>query len=121
MKNKVIKLKIKSPIGWVYFNDWKELKFITSDCIGYFTRIRRSYESKPITKIKYMIPGKNKNEFTLIFQESWFNKGDILETQDKLKYKVVKVYKYNWYRKLRNFLGLSFKSSKCIKVKECGK
>lgn len=67
-----------------------------------------------------MGPGLKGNEFTLVFKEQYFNKGDLLKSFDNVNLKVTKVYKYNWWRKLLNFLGIRFKMFNCIKVEEVG-
>jgi len=65
-----------------------------------------------------MGPGLTKNKFTLVFKEQYFNKGDLLQTSDNVRLKLTKVYKYNWWRKLLNFLGIQFKMFNCVKVEE---
>lgn len=73
-------------------------------------------DSKYFRGIDPITPGSNKASFTIVFQEPYFKKGDILINSRDYQLKVTKVYKYNWYRKLLNFFGIKFKLFNCIKV-----
>lgn len=59
----------------------------------------------------------NHKPFYIFLNESWYKKNDILNLPSGFQVKVVKVYKYNWYRKLLNFFGFKFKWLNCVKVK----
>ena len=60
---------------------------------------------------------KNK-PFILYLSEPWVNKKDILLTRDNFKLKVIKVYKYRWWKKILSRLGFKIKVYNGVKVKE---
>ena len=61
-------------------------------------------------------PGSKSKPFIIKLEEDWFKKGDILETSDESKLKIIKIYKFNWWRRLLFWFGFPFKYAQCIKV-----
>ena len=59
---------------------------------------------------------KNKKTFIIHLEENWFKNNDILDI-NTFHLQVIKVYKYNIWRKLLKFLGFKFKMFNCIRVK----
>jgi hypothetical protein len=55
-------------------------------------------------------PGLYGKPFYLKFDQEWVRRGDILETSDNYKLKVLKVYKFTWWKKILFRLGFRFKS-----------
>lgn len=55
-------------------------------------------------------------KFIIRFNGNYFNKNDILTLQKGYDVKIIKVYKYNWYRKVLHFFGFKFKLYNCVKV-----
>lgn len=66
-------------------------------------------------------PGIKPEPFFIHFSTGYFKKGDIISSANNSILKVIKVYKYNWWRKLLNFFGIRFKLVNVIKVIEYGK
>lgn len=62
-------------------------------------------------------PGINQQSFVMKLSDVFFKKGDTLTFGGNTTVKVVKVYKYNIWRKFLNFFGIKFKLFNCIKVK----
>lgn len=58
--------------------------------------------------------------FMLIFDADYFNKNDILVSQDKVEVKVIKAFKLTWWRKLLLKLGFSVLYH-CVKVEDYDK
>ena len=56
--------------------------------------------------------------FIIQVDKNWFNTDDIITNQNGVSVRVIKVYKYNLWRKFLNLLGIKFKLFNCIKVKE---
>lgn len=61
-------------------------------------------------------PGINGKPFYLKFDTLWFKKGECITTGLGVNMVVVKVYKYNWWRKLLIKLGFKVKVG-ILKVK----
>ena len=61
---------------------------------------------------------KDKNTFTIKFSEGYFSKNDIINIGNTTQAKVVKVYKYTWWRKLLAWFGMPFKMMDMVKVEE---
>jgi len=49
---------------------------------------------------------------------NWTKKGDVITNADYIKYKVIKVYKFNLWRKILQFFGFKFKLLNHIKMKQ---
>ena len=62
--------------------------------------------------------GLNKTSFIIKFDTNTFNRKNILMTPGGTKVKVIKVYKYNLYRRILHFFGFQFKLFNCVKVKQ---
>ena len=60
---------------------------------------------------------RNDKPFIIMIEESCYKKGDIIGVPLLYDLKVIKVYKYNWYRKLLEFFGFKFHNKNCLKVK----
>ena len=56
--------------------------------------------------------------FKLHLKAEWFNKGDIISTADDIQLKILKVYKFTWWRKLLFWFGIHFHSMDLVKVKQ---
>lgn len=64
-----------------------------------------------------MNPGKNGKTFTIYLEDTFFKKGDILTSEESTNLKVIKVYKFNLWRKLLYKLGFNIKIFNGVKVK----
>lgn len=58
--------------------------------------------------------------FVVRFSEAYWKKGDFITSEQGTKLKVIKVYNYNFYRKILNYFGFPFKLMNCIKVQNIG-
>ena len=68
------------------------------------------------------LPGSKAKPFLLKFEDSFFQKGNILNSGlPNVQLRIIKVYKFNWYRKLLHFFGFKFKMFNCVKVENYGK
>jgi len=63
-------------------------------------------------------PGKNNTKFTIKLDADWFGEKDVIEQFAGAKLRIVKVYKFTWWRKILFYLGFPFKSAKCVKVEQ---
>jgi hypothetical protein len=69
-----------------------------------------------------MVPGIKPGIFTLQFTEDYnFHRKDILVRDNGFAVKVIKVYKYNLWKRILNFFGIPFKLFNCVLVKEIKK
>jgi hypothetical protein len=59
----------------------------------------------------------NNKPFIVMIPNSCYKKNDIIEVPLLYNLKVLKVYKYNWYRKLLKLFGIKFHNKNCLKVK----
>lgn len=59
----------------------------------------------------------NNKPFIVMIPGSYYKKNDIIEVPLLYNLRVLKVYKYNWYRKLFKFFGVRFRNKNCLKVK----
>lgn len=55
-------------------------------------------------------------KFIIRFDSNYFNKNDVLTLQKEYQVKIIKVYKFNLYRKVLHFFGFKFKLYNCVKV-----
>ena len=81
-----------------------------------------SYKQLTTNKLKQYLKGfgyglVNDKPFIVMIENSSYKKNDIIEVPLLYNLKVLKVYKYNWYRELLEFFGIKFKNKNCIKVK----
>ena len=53
-------------------------------------------------------PGYKSGTFTIFFKEPYFRKNDVITAEENHKLKVIKVYKYNLWRKFLNLLSLIY-------------
>lgn len=60
--------------------------------------------------------GKNSTSFTIKFEDHYFKQGDIIEASDTIQLKVIKVYKFTWWRRILFKFGFPFKHMDCIRV-----
>ncbi len=66
-----------------------------------------------------MNPKMNRKTFILYFDDNYFKKGDILDSGTSYQVKVIKVYKYNLFRRLLfKWFNIPFKMYNCVKVKD---
>jgi hypothetical protein len=61
---------------------------------------------------------RNNKLFKIQFEKAWCKKDDILNIPNSVQLKVLKVYKFTWWRKILSWFGVPFKSMNCAKVKQ---
>ena len=60
-------------------------------------------------------PGISESTFNLVFKEKWW-KSDTLEVYETYKIKVIKVYKFTWWKRILFKLGFPFVHFECTLI-----
>ena len=66
-------------------------------------------------------PGYKTKPFYIKFDGNYFKRGDVLHVSSPrqgIQIEVIKVYKFNLWRRVLNFFGIPFKMFGFVKVKE---
>lgn len=66
-----------------------------------------------------IVPGRNEDQFILKFAENFhWRINDIIYGSDGIEVKVVKIYRFNLFRRILWFFGIPFKYMNCVKVEK---